>query len=309
MGPSRAHVGGFVDPAMMPASTAQTGKETAMTTAASLPEILRSEQVGERRFRFGSVDAEGRDVVFGGQLLAQMIVSSAGLAPGKEVKTIHAVFIRPGTITQPIDIEVTPINAGRTFASDMVAVWQGDRLCARGQILLHAPEPDLIRTEMAMPEEAPPEAGTSVVGGSVFPGAEMRVVRGTGDSAPGPAELAFWTRSPDTPDDIVVSQAVLSWATNGLLIGTAMKPHNLDLSEAHRTISTGVISNTLTFHDAFDARDWLLLSHDIPYAGRGRVYGRGLVFTRDGRIVASFVQDSMVRRIPDGDALDKRTAM
>ena len=279
-----------------------------MTMAGALPEILHSERLDERRFRFGSVDAEGRDVVFGGQLLAQMITASGALAGGKEVKTIHAVFVRPGTITQPIDIEVTPVNAGRTFASDSVTVWQGDRLCARGQVLLHAPEPDLIRSELEMPDEPAPEEGTPSRA-FVFPGAEMRVVRGTGDSAPGPAELSFWTRYPDAPDDQVASQAILSWATNGLLIGTAMKPHGLNLADAHRTISTGVISNTLTFHDAFNAREWLLLTHDIPYAGRGRVYGRGHVFTREGHIVASFVQDSMVRGIAAGSTLDGRTAM
>lgn len=276
--------------------------------AGALPEVLRSERLDERRFRFGSVDAEGRDVVFGGQLLAQMIAASGALAGDKEVKTIHAVFVRPGTITQPIDIEVTPVNAGRTFASDTVTVWQGDRLCARGQVLLHAPEPDLIRSELAMPDEPAPEDGAPSRA-FVFPGAEMRVVRGTGDSSPGPAELSFWTRYPDAPDDQLASQAILSWATNGLLIGTAMKPHGLNLADAHRTISTGVISNTLTFHDAFNARDWLLLTHDVPYAGRGRVYGRGHVFTRAGHIVASFVQDSMVRGIPEGTSLDGRTAM
>ena len=274
----------------------------------TLPEILRSEQLDERRFRFGCIDAEGRDVVFGGQLLAQMIMASAGLAPGKEVQTIHAVFARAGTITQPIDIEVASIHSGRSFASDTVTVWQGDRLCARAQVLLHAPDPDLIRSEPPMPMEPAPEGG-QVVHGSVFPGAEMRVVRGTGDSSPGPAELAFWTRYEAAPDDIVASQAILSWSTNGLLIGTAMRPHGPDLSEAHRSISTGVISNTLTFHDHFDARDWVLLTHDVPFAGRGRVYGRGQAFTRDGHLVASFVQDSMVRGIPEGTMLEHRTAM
>jgi acyl-CoA thioesterase len=247
-------------------------------------------------------------VVFGGQLLAQMIIASGSLAPDKEVKTIHAVFARAGTITQPVDIEVSSIHAGRSFASDTVTVWQGDRLCARGQVLLHAPDPDLIRMDTPMPSEAPPEEGNAVRG-SVFPGAEMRVVRGTGDSSPGEPELAFWTRYAEAPGDILSSQAILSWGTNGLLIGTAMKPHGLDLSEAHRTISTGVISNTLTFHDHFDAREWVLLTHDVPFAGRGRVYGRGEAFTQDGRLVASFVQDSMVRGIPEGSVLDKRTAM
>jgi len=279
-----------------------------VTAVSQLPDILQWEQLGERRFRFGAVDAEGRDVVFGGQLMAQIIVASGSLAPGKEVKTLHTVFVRAATITQPIDIEVAPVHSGRTFASDTATVWQGDRLCARAQVLLHAPEPDLIRYEAPMPSE-PAAAEGKELRGMVFPGAEMRVVRGTGDSSPGAAELSFWTRYREAPSDIVSSQAILSWATNGQLIGTAMKPHGLNLADAHRSVSTGVISNTLTFHDHFDASDWLLLAHEIRYAGRGRVYGRGEVFTSDGRFVASFVQDSMVRGVPEGTSLDGRTAM
>jgi acyl-CoA thioesterase II len=53
----------------------------------------------------------------------------------------------------------------------------------------------------------------------------------------------------------------------------------------------------LTFHEPFSAGEWMLLAHEAPYAGRGRTYGRADVFTEDGRLVASFIQDGMVRTI------------
>ncbi len=43
----------------------------------------------------------------------------------------------------------------------------------------------------------------------------------------------------------------------------------------------------------------MLLSHRSPYAGRGRSYGRADVFQGDGRLVASFVQDAMIRPMPE----------
>jgi len=64
---------------------------------------------------------------------------------------------------------------------------------------------------------------------------------------------------------------------------------------AHRNIATGVVSHTLTFHEAVPVGEWLLLAHESPYAGRGASYGRAHVFTRDGRLVASFVQENMIR--------------
>ena len=81
------------------------------------------------------------------------------------------------------------------------------------------------------------------------------------------------------PADPVLDQALLAFATDGFLIGTAMRPHEgVGQSQAHVTLATGVISHTLTFHEPAPAGDWLLLSHHSPYAGHGRSYGRADVF-------------------------------
>ena len=128
---------------------------------------------------------------------------------------------------------------------------------------------------------------------------EVRVVGGVdvGDpDAVGPAELDVWSRFAGAPDDATTDQALVAFATDGFLIGTAMRPHaGVGQAQAHVTISTGVISHTLTFHEPCAASEWLLLSHRSPYAGRGRSYGRADVFRADGQLVASFVQDGMIR--------------
>ncbi len=69
---------------------------------------------------------------------------------------------------------------------------------------------------------------------------------------------------------------------------------------AHTEVSTGVLTQDVTFHDAFDARHWLLIDHEAQATGGGRTYGRGHVFTEDGRLVTSFVQEALLRRFPDG---------
>lgn len=69
---------------------------------------------------------------------------------------------------------------------------------------------------------------------------------------------------------------------------------------AHTEVSTGVLTQDVTFHDAFDARQWLLIDHEAQATGGGRTYGRGHVFTEDGRLVTSFVQEALLRRFPDG---------
>ena len=69
---------------------------------------------------------------------------------------------------------------------------------------------------------------------------------------------------------------------------------------AHVSISTSVLSHTLSFHEPVNAGDWYLLAQSSPYAGRGRSYGRGDIFSEDGNLVASFVQENMIRAFPEG---------
>lgn len=271
-----------------------------MAALTDLLQALDLEQVGESRYRAQNV-AGGRGVIFGGQLLAQSIVAAMRDQPGKELKTIHTVFARGGAVDAPVDIDVDVMHSGRAFASATVTMRQGERLCTRSLVLLSAAEPDVIRHADPMPAVDPPERAVAM--GDSASAWQVRIVGGVDISDPqavGPAELNVWTRFHGAPDDLTTSQALLAYATDGFLIGTAMRPHaGIGQSLAHVTLSTGVISHTLTFHEPFAAADWMLLAHRSPYAGRGRTYGRADVFAQDGRLVASFVQDNMVRNLPE----------
>jgi acyl-CoA thioesterase II len=269
-----------------------------------LLDVLRLDPVGEGRYRAQNFGSAPGGVVFGGQLLAQTIVAAAAADPAKEVKSVHTIFARGGSLDQPLDIDVDVMHSGRAFGSVTVTVSQADRLCTRSLALLTAPEPDLIRHQDPAPAVGSPDAATpSTHGGDWW---EIRTVGGVDISDPdavGPAELNVWTRFPDAPADVTTSRALLSYATDGFLIGTAMRPHpGVGQALAHVSISTSVITHTLSFHEPFDPSQWLLLSQESPYAGRGRSYGRGTVFTEDGRLVASFVQENMIRDFPQGRA-------
>ncbi|HWE71158.1 MAG TPA: acyl-CoA thioesterase domain-containing protein [Acidimicrobiales bacterium] len=268
-----------------------------------LPEAFRLEPAGDHRFLASSIgDPSAHDVVFGGQLLAQMLLASAAVGTtGKDATSIHTIFARSATLTKPLEIEVEVMHDGRSLGSDTVTVRQGDRLCARALVLRHAEEPDLIRHQPEMPKvEGPDQAPESTQAMLVAPGTELRVVGGINTWDPeapvGPPELFVWIRLPEGLGDFTLTQALLSYATDGFLIATAMRPHEgIGQNMAHRSIATGVVSHTLTFHDRFEAGQWLLLAHEGTAAGRGRSYGRAHVFTKDGKAVASFVQESLIR--------------
>lgn len=264
-----------------------------------LPDLLTLTEVGERRYRVfqPSEAAEGRDVVFSGQLLGQLIMASDRACDGtKDVRSIHTVFVRAGTYTKPIEVEVESMHAGRTWASDTVTATQDGRLLSRAIVLLNTVDDDLMRHDPDLPEGIVGFDDLESGRGQGFPGTEVRPVPGEPTVNGVPVEMA-WLRFERQLSSPAANQAVLSWATCGNIIGLGMRPHRdtVRIQDSHRTLSTGVIAHTMHFTDRFDAADWLLMVTDAEKTGNGRVYGGGRVFTADGKLVATFQQDSMAK--------------
>jgi acyl-CoA thioesterase II len=267
-----------------------------MATIDEFIEALTLEQVGPDRYRATSLPS-AHGVVFGGQLLAQSVMAGLAGQEGKAVKTIHTVFARGASPESPLDVTVERMHAGRSVASSTVTISQGDTICTRSLVLLSATEPDVIRHADA---PARPSRPVDVAGHVRGEGAwEMGIV---GDvdiidpDAVGPAELDVWVRFAGAPDDAATDQALVAYSTDGFLIATAMRLHaGVGQAQAHKTLSTGVLSHTLTYHEACPAGDWHLLQQRSPYAGHGRSYGVGDIFRADGQLAVSFVQDAMIR--------------
>ena len=64
---------------------------------------------------------------------------------------------------------------------------------------------------------------------------------------------------------------------------------------AHDDLSTGVMAISITFHEPVAWDGWLLYHHESTHVGGGMSFVRGQVFTEDGRLLASFSQDGMIR--------------
>jgi acyl-CoA thioesterase len=267
-----------------------------MFTMDAFLEALTLEPVGTDRYRATNLSSD-HGVVFGGQLLAQSVMAGLAGQEDKVVKTIHTVFARGAAPDAPLDIAVERMHGGRSVASSTVTVSQGDRLCTRSLVLLSVEEDDVIR------HADEPRAGSSpddVAGHVRAVGAwEIGVVGAVDLNDPeqvGPPELDVWIRFDGAPDDPGIDQALVAYSTDGFLIGTAMRPHaGVGQAQAHQTLSTGVLSHTLTYHERCPAAQWHLLQQWSSYAGHGRSYGRGDIFRADGQLAASFVQDAMIR--------------
>lgn len=260
-------------------------------------DVFRAATVPERVRPTG----DERAVVDGSQILAQSIVAARRLHPERVVKSAHMIFSRPALAPDDVELRVETSHAGRSFASLLVTAEQGGRLCARGTLLLDTDVPDCIQHAVAMPEAGDPASGTEY--DALVEGREVRIVDGGDYADPeltGPARLDVWVRYAAPPPDAALRQALLAQFCGRHTIGTAMRPHaGYGEGAAHRTLSTGVLSLTVRFHDDAPLDDWLLYSHDALHAGRGLCDGKGRIFHGSGRLLGSFELEGMIRPLSE----------
>jgi acyl-CoA thioesterase-2 len=262
-----------------------------------LLDVLNPRQTGPGRFDASSAALGGRRVVFGGQILAQMVVVASRTVPDLTVKSLHALFVRAATFSQPLQFDVDVHHTGRLYASATVSVSQGDRLCARALILSDRADVELARHAPEMPGAPGPETlgPVETIGG----GLEVRLVGDVdlGDpDAVGPPELRAWARFPGAPADDALSRGLIAYATEPFFWGTALRPHRgLGSALAFVTVTPAVITHSVTFHEAIDVSTWFLLDLTSPYMGRGRIYGHGSVYALDGTLAASVSQENQLR--------------
>ena len=259
------------------------------------------------RFEGQNLDI-GYHRVFGGQILAQVLVAAATASPDKSVKSLHILFPREGDTAKPMQYQVSKLQDGRTFGTTEVVASQDGKVVSAAVLSMHVDELGLLRSEAPPAVGAPDEA--PLADQPMVPW-ELRTVGGVdlADRAAGPAELQWWSKAAPIADaspadparDRAVHQALLAHATDLTLIGTALRPfEGISQADSTVTLQTAVTSHSMWFHQPFRMDDWVLVSQHSPVVAKGRAFGRGEVFDGRGRVVASFAQESMVRRIEPG---------
>ncbi|NLU62859.1 thioesterase family protein [Rhodococcus sp. HNM0563] len=292
-------------PGATPSDTAAANPATAGEEAApeesSVERMLRIFDVtptGEDSFT-GESDGGGRRVVDGTQLLAQSIVAVAKRFPDKEIRSARAIFSRAVDADEPVDFEIDVVHAGRTMVSANVAVCQNGRRHAMVSILADRPTPDVIRHHAPLPDVAPPARAHR--NEMPMTGRELRVVDVVDVRSPeevGPPELYAWLHYDPIPTRTDLAKALIAHFTGHLSVSATMRAHDgIGTSQAHRTVSTGIMTVSVAFHDPVRWDGWLLYSHESTQVGGGMSYVRGQVHTESGELLASFTQEAMIRPV------------
>jgi acyl-CoA thioesterase-2 len=286
-----------------------------------LIQLLDLEPIEVNIFR-GSSPKEHRQRVFGGQVAGQALVAAARTVDDdRSVHSLHAYFLRPGDPTVPILYEVDRIRDGRTFTTRRVVAIQHGRaifnLSASFQVAEEGYEHGFPMPETSPPDELPdrrqrfekyleladqdgnrsPEDAKVVQDLLDRPQPiDTRVVDWdiTDRATALPPHQRVWLRADgELPDDQLVHTIVLTYASDMTLLDTALLPHGGSWFDP--TLFMASLDHAMWFHRPFRADHWLLYSQDTPTATSGRGLARGLVFTQEGALVASVVQEGLIR--------------
>lgn len=256
--------------------------------------------------------------LYGGQVFAQALAAAQRtVTDGRLANSCHAYFIRPGDPAHTIDFAVIRDSDGRSFSARRVTATQGDKLILSLAVSMHVDEPGA-QHQFAMPEVAAPEGLASQATimsaiGARLPtrhrafwlldmGVDYRPVEPfvTFDPAPRPARRHFWFRlTGAVGDDPAEHQRLLAYASDLHILHTGLLP--LAIGWAEPRLQDASLDHSIWFHDRFRVDEWLLYALDSPRAAGARALGRGTVFTRDGRLVASLAQEGLIRLPPVAD--------
>lgn len=280
-----------------------------------LIDLLQLERLEENLFRGQSRDI-GTRYVFGGQVLGQALsAAQRTVDPARAVHSLHAYFLRAGDIEAPIVYEVDRARDGKSFSvRRVVAIQHGQTIfnfSASFQISEAGVEHQMSMPEVPQPEDlSPPEP---------LPPAELvkipvKLQRWLGMKGPfefrhvyprnelnppkRPPFQQVWFRLIDrAPDDPTLHRAMLAYASDFHLIGTATLPHGISFLQRH--VQMASLDHALWFHRPFRVDEWLLYACDSPSAQGARGLARGMIYTRDGALVASTAQEGMIRILPE----------
>lgn len=273
---------------------------------------LALERLEQDVFRGHSRDMLTR-AVFGGQVLAQALsAAQQTVDEERSAHSLHAYFLRPGDVKEPILYHVERIRDGASFATRRVVAVQGGRaifnLAASFQkrepgFEHHAPMPETPAPELCQSErehlesfgDRTPRPLLDRVARRCF---ELRPVDPLDDLyAPTPRrpERRIWLRASDRLGDAPTMHAqLLVYASDFTFVTTSLLPHGA--AWLTRGMQIASLDHVMWLHHPVRVDDWLLHVMESPAAQGGRGLVRGRIYTREGKLVASTAQEGLIRK-------------
>lgn len=232
--------------------------------------------------------------IYGGQVIAQALWSACSTVDSDHpVHSLHAYFILGGRLDEPVRYEVDRVRNGSSFITRRVVARQSYGAILTLEASFHAreqaPEVQTLRAPTGVPDpDSLPEEGWGFM-------LERRSV----PYRHGEGRVLTWVRvDASVGDDPVQQSCALALAsdTSAVAAVRAAHPRGDIPREQHNDVFMGAsLDHAVWFHHETRADDWLLLDFSCQFVGGARGLSIGQVFNRDGRHVATIVQEALLR--------------
>ncbi|ENM5742540.1 acyl-CoA thioesterase II [Vibrio metoecus] len=273
--------------------------------------LLQLEKLEEGLYR-GASENLGLPQVYGGQVIGQALSAARyTVESDRTVHSFHSYFLYPGDPEKPIIYDVENLRDGRSFSTRRVKAIQNGRPIFYLTASYHGDAPGF-EHQKTMPEVPGPEnfASESELAAQIahflpeklqkaFCGEkpiEMRPVTVINPLKPQKAEPKqyLWIRANgNMPEDQLIHQYLLAYASDWGFLVTALHPHGVSLMTPKFQVAT--IDHSIWFHRPFKMDDWLLYAIESPTASNTRGLVRGEIYDRQGNLVATAVQEGVMR--------------
>ena len=274
--------------------------------------LLNLEKIEEGIFRGQSEDL-GLRQVFGGQVVGQALYAANETVPAERmVHSFHSYFLRPGDSQKPIVYDVENLRDGNSFSARRVAAIQNGKPIFYMTASFQAPEPGFEHQKVMpgapAPENLKSETEIAMAFEKLLPLSlkekflceKPLEIRPVGFHNPMQGHVdepvrQVWMRANGImPTELHVHQYLLGYASDFNFLPVALQPHGVGFLEPGMQVAT--IDHSMWFHRPFDMNDWLLYCVESTSASSARGFVRGEFYSRDGVLVASTVQEGVMRK-------------
>ena len=275
-----------------------------------LEELLELEQIEVNIFRGQNFKTPwGR--VFGGQVLAQSVNAAYRSVPeDRFMHSMHAYFILGGDISMPIIYNVDIVRDGGSFTTRRVTAVQKGRpifvMSASYQLEQNGANHQIEMPKVKPPEDLPTDMKVIESIKDKFPKAyaayhharpiEFRSVEPYGpllQQNSQPFQHIWFRAKGEISMGIRMQHQVLAYASDYNLLTTATLPHREEMVGKKSFMAS--LDHAMWIHRPFDISEWHLYALDSPSASNSRGFTRGNIFNIDGKLIASVVQEGLVR--------------
>ena len=273
--------------------------------------LLTLEPLEVDLFRGTGSGGETPTRIFGGQVIGQALAAAYATLEERLCHSLHAYFIRPGDPAAPVIYQVDRSRDGGSFTTRRVVAIQYGAQILNMSASFHRDEPGPSH-QHAAPDVPGPEglASRAELRAAVADRIpekwrseflrprplEIRDVapRDMFDPEPADDRNYTWFRMPGAAGATAREQhAMLAYASDMNLLGSSLRPHGLTWYKPG--LMTASLDHALWFHATPRFEDWHLYAMDSPWTGGARGFNRGMIFARNGVLVASVAQEGLVR--------------